>query len=294
MSFLDMRLFYLSEIMSALKMLDEERQHIGNAPDWDKQVRNVFSLVEKFRHAIFALDIKDNLKATGDRINSLMFKLTIMVNGPFSTAQITPSELYSEVSGIVMAFKNEIYQHQCIYLEPKDAKFFNRINLLGDAVYIKFPEAEKDIQNAGTCLALGLSEAAVYHLMNAVNFAMIRLARKFKCKISDIEYKTWKVVLDEINKQIEAIEKLSAGPKKEAKINLYKGLSKDISFFKDRYRNPMAHSRIECNEEEAHGAFVRVRDFMHLMVKAIPGKGKKGRGALLNISVAQLLKSAGK
>lgn len=58
------------------------------------------------------------------------------------------------------------------FLEPGSSYIQGAVNLFGENVSKNFPSANKDIKEAGNCLALNLNSAAVFHLMRVVGPAI--------------------------------------------------------------------------------------------------------------------------
>jgi hypothetical protein len=64
-----------------------------------------------------------------------------------------------------------------VAVAPDLEAYIDQDALLGDAVTAKFPDAVVEIRNAGNCLAVGCSTAAVFHLMRVVEFGLRALSR---------------------------------------------------------------------------------------------------------------------
>lgn len=90
-------------------------------------------------------------------------------------------------------------------MPPDGAELFRQKNpFFGDKVEDAFPRAAEDISEAGKCLALDRSTAAVFHLMRAMESAVGRLSLKLDIPNPDRE---WGKLLSDIPKKIEAMPK---------------------------------------------------------------------------------------
>jgi hypothetical protein len=82
----------------------------------------------------------------------------------------------------------------------KYAAYYEQPKLFGDEVFNRFPSANNDIVEAGTCLALERGTAAVMHLMRAVEVGLKVLAATLGVSTQT----DWGRYLHEINTALEA------------------------------------------------------------------------------------------
>jgi hypothetical protein len=148
-------------------------------------------------------------------------------------------------------------------------KYFEQEKLFGELVYKNFKNAQADIRDAGNCLAMDLSTAAIYHLMCVVNVGLLALAKHLKLKIKAIEFQEWKNIIDGLQKRVGNVGNSPKGKKKQADLEFYNGLLMEFAGFKDVYRNNMAHARCRYTFNEAVGVHDRVRDFMKRLATKI-------------------------
>lgn len=136
-----------------------------------------------------------------------------------------------------------------------------------------FPTAAKHLETAGKCLASSFSDACVYHCMNALEFGIRALAAEvgtiFK---AEIEVENWKNVIDaiesDIQKKIKRIEQNE--PKsleKLAKLKAQADTAMQFRYFKDAWRNHVAHGRDSYDEHQAETILTHVTDFMRLLIQ---------------------------
>lgn len=146
---------------------------------------------------------------------------------------------------------------------PLDKKqFFEKDGLFGDGVRKAFPSVEKDLKEAGDCLALDLHTAAVFHLMRVTELGVKALARKLRVPIKGgIEFSDWKGLKQAVGKKLDALAMQPRGKKKADALEFYRRILADFGSFEET-RNSVMHSRASFGEHEARGIYERVKDFM--------------------------------
>jgi hypothetical protein len=145
------------------------------------------------------------------------------------------------------------------------ARFFEQADLLGP----KFHKAASikinaEIKAAGNCLASDLNTAAVFHLMRAAEFGLRRLAKRLRVPLKyPLEFADWGKVIDGCGKQLEALNGVTRGKKKVAKLEFYANAVSDCRAFKETWRDCVMHARRkDFTFKEAKGVNDRVRDFI--------------------------------
>jgi hypothetical protein len=178
----------------------------------------------------------------------------------------------SEMRNAKEAVLAELGDHTFLRVEFDRKNYVDNPALFGTSVNGAFPNARADIKEAGNCLAAECCTAAVFHLMRAAEYALRALARDrrvelHKCAVLDLA--TW----EEIIKQLEGAEVAIQGyPKtlaREAQFDFYHGAMMEFKRFKNKFRNRIMHTRDEYDRDQAHSAFVHVRDFMKSLASRI-------------------------
>ena len=133
---------------------------------------------------------------------------------------------------------------------------------------------------SGECIAVGLPTAAVFHLMRIVELGMRGLAvnlgllkvvvnRKTR-KTVPVQFSEWEKILTQLPEKIEAkINALVRGVTKQKAQEFYYPMLKEITGFKDAWRNHVMHSRSTYTNEEAIAVLAHVERFM----KSLAGYG---------------------
>lgn len=133
----------------------------------------------------------------------------------------------------------------------------------GEAVITAFPNATFDIIEAGKSIALDRWTAAVFHLMRVVEHGLRALAVLVEIPMAaEVEFEQWRNVIDQIQKQIRAMEQETRTPERTARLRVYADAASQCWFFKEAWRNHVSHSRSKYVENEALEVWDHVRSFM--------------------------------
>lgn len=143
----------------------------------------------------------------------------------------------------------------CLSLSNTErALFESAAPLFGEAVEAKFPNMPEDISEAGKCLALGRSTAAVFHLMRAMELAVRKLGDELN--IALVDEKNWQNILDEVNKAIKALDH------KLPRTKALAGAASHLYAVKVAWRNEVMHPKQTYTPEQATAIFDGVRVFV--------------------------------
>lgn len=194
----------------------------------------------------------------------------------FSKIRPTVERLNQALFEFKMAFENELLKRKFVMIENDKARFMELSALFGTDVFINFPSARDDIQASVNCLALDLNTAAVFHLMRVAELGMRALARhlKVKAKKNAIDSAGWAEIIKHIGDATAARwQKLPkakpARRKAVAFLKLCEVSADELNVFKEVWRNNVMHAGLPNNEHEAHGVYIRVRDFMQRLSKQV-------------------------
>lgn len=136
-----------------------------------------------------------------------------------------------------------------------------------------FPDARRDIAAAGRCYALDEWTACVFHSMRALEFGLRWLADRAGLKPEEIAGENWKNVIDRIEKKIREMEALPKSPTKSATVQFLSEAAAQFRWFKDAWRNDVAHANVHYDEREAAPLFLHVSDFF----RSISPEAAKGK-----------------
>lgn len=170
----------------------------------------------------------------------------------------SPDRTIGELQQAGVELANRIHDalvdQQFFHVASNMTEFYIGPTLFGAEVEARLPTMSEDIDEAGKCLALGRSTAAVFHLMRVMEIAVQKLGDKLGVLLAS--EKVWQCILDEVNKAIRAMDPKS--PQTKA----YAAASAHLYNVKIAWRNEVMHPKQTYSSEEAHNVFDSVRIFI--------------------------------
>jgi hypothetical protein len=180
------------------------------------------------------------------------------------------SAVLALVSSLDMSYrgelKREVYLHLLgrrldLYSEPEGEEFGG--NIFGKAVRLSFPSMSYEIREAGNSFAMERWTACVFHAMRILELALHILARELKITFpNDLELENWKNVIDKIESTIKDMEQLPKSKDKSDKLKFFFGAAMQFRWFKDAWRNHVAHVRESYDEGRALSIINHVGEFV--------------------------------
>lgn len=157
---------------------------------------------------------------------------------------------------------DELGDRLFLALPPESASYYDQKQpLFGGDVESKFPQMSEDIAEAGKCLALNRSTAAVFHLMRVMEIAVQTFGTKIGIALAS--EKMWQNTLDEVNKAIKGLN--PKAPLTQA----YAATASHLYNVKVCWRNPTMHPKQTYTPEEARKIFDAVKTFTDDLVNLI-------------------------
>jgi len=149
------------------------------------------------------------------------------------------------------------------------AEYYERDDLVSDTVVTAFPTGSEEIRASGTCLALGLHTASVFHAMRSAEIGVRALGASLNIRIKSnkpIELAEWREILDGISTAVRDIENQpNVTPTKDADLLFYSEAAAQFRFFKNGWRIRVAHARATYTEPQAKEAIDHVRSFFETL-----------------------------
>jgi hypothetical protein len=184
--------------------------------------------------------------------------------------------IHSEIEGIRLSVIEELKGCKFAHIPMPSVQYFERDALFGPDVDEAFPSVDTELKQAGTCIALDLHTAAVFHLMRAVELALRILARGLgvnKIGSKDLEYCGLDPLIgavdNAIQSELKVVNQGTGGNQRQKDSEYYGGLLSDVRFFGDDIRNPVSHSRKSYNPHSAEEAFDHVRGFLQRLATRV-------------------------
>jgi hypothetical protein len=169
----------------------------------------------------------------------------------------TTEEMSSSLRDLQSRIEDQLQSRHFLFVQPAKVEYFHSPSLFGQQVNDKFAAAISDIQDAGTCLAVGLGTSAVMHLMRVTEVGLKALAASLKIPYAP----SWESYLRQIQTRIDAKHK-TKGVQWKRDEKFYRDVSGDLLTVKQAWRNPTMHIDRRYSPQEAEEVLRAVRALM--------------------------------
>lgn len=160
-------------------------------------------------------------------------------------------------------FEVELQGRQFLYISPESAPFYEKKAAFGSGVEKAFPDAAEDIENAGSCLAVGQGTACVFHLMRAMEVAVRKLAKRLS--ITTHPKDTWGLLVGRMTPKIAAMPDNTAAKKR--KKDTWSEAAMNLHHVGQATRNSTMHPKRTYTDQQAREVYDAVRVFMTGLAK---------------------------
>lgn len=177
---------------------------------------------------------------------------------------------------IVRRFIHETKNRKFLYLPRRSADYYEKSQLFGAAVADGFHSAADDIAEAGKCIALDRSTAAVFHLMRVLEVAIKATAASLgladPVKEAD---RNWGKMLGDKDLPVGIWAELDKRKKQKDPAwtrelaEFYQAVHTDLCAIRTAWRNPVMHVEGTYTEERALHIFNLVKGFMQHLAERV-------------------------
>jgi hypothetical protein len=157
--------------------------------------------------------------------------------------------------------QDELQNEYFLQVSQSDVQFYDKDHLFGSVVTAKFPKAIADIKNAGNCLAAQQPDAAVFHLMRAMEVAVRQLGRRVNVTITP--QTTWRQITGAMDAKIKAMPQ--ATTKQKEKMNAWEAARANLHQVGSVWRNNTMHPATSYSRGQAKDILDAVRVFMSIL-----------------------------
>lgn len=149
----------------------------------------------------------------------------------------------------------------------------------GEDVAQKFLEASADIAAASRCYALDEWTACVFHLMRVLENGLRNLATTVGLPAETMQHENWKNIIDQIEKKIREMEGLPKTNEKIERVRLLSEAAAQFRYFKDAWRNHVAHAHATYDNLSGPVIWGHVKAFMHTLATLTDSPSLKGQSS---------------
>ena len=159
---------------------------------------------------------------------------------------------------------------KCLFIDISSSdKYYENEYIVNDAVLLAFPTASEEMRNAGTCLAVSMHTASVFHSMRAAEIGLRSMNSAFPLTIrgsKPLELAEWREILDALSVVARDIEnRPNTDQQKEPDQLFMSEASAQFRFFKNVWRVRVAHARGNYDESQARDVLTHVTSFFDVL-----------------------------
>jgi hypothetical protein len=164
----------------------------------------------------------------------------------------------------------ELEDRVFLYVSPEDVELYNEPLEVFSKVLIAFGSAKGDVIEACRCYALNRYTACVFHCMGILQYGLFALANDIKAELTvPLQMAEWCKVINSIEGKIKDLRNERKSPEKDDKLAFYSECGVQFRYFKDAWRNHVAHLREEYDKDQAHSVLIHTREFMEHLSKRV-------------------------
>lgn len=254
----DMYALHAQHFVMAINALVQLNEIAARDPNW------VISDQSKREHLIKMMDV---LKTELANLQLPMAikqadKMRISIENLHSKypPQTLASRLSTNLEELKSRIEDELEGRVVYCLSPSEADYaISTEPPFGQDVSDKFTKSTFDLEEARKCLAFGRWTASVFHLMRAMEEAVMALSKKLGMTNVDRE---WGKLLSDMKPRIEA---LPLGPDRD----LWSESHSLLYHVKQAWRNNTMHPKETYTEEEASAVYSAVKSFTRHLVPLV-------------------------
>jgi hypothetical protein len=184
-------------------------------------------------------------------------------------AQVLSIQVSTMIIDLQNVMASEMDANLFLWVHFDKARYYEQSELFGDKVAKQFPSTGQDIRAAGNCYASDNNTACVFHCMRVLEKGLRTLADHLVVPFTiPVELLNWQNIIELIEKEISKREKsLPKGMAKSDELKFLSSAAVQFRYFKEAWRNHVAHSRITYDDMEARRIMNHVHQFMDELAK---------------------------
>lgn len=211
-------------------------------------VFDMFQVSETYESEIAESDIASLIKAL-NAIKDICLQIGLKTS--FEVVQRSIDYLpntYREWQRIVDVIEIEMQGIFFLYVPPHRSRFYEDDEILKSQTRAAFPHLSQEIRSAGNCYALGLPTACVFHCMRALEHPLKAMAMRVGLSWTSEQ---WHIIIEAIEAKIKDLRGSKKTQQRDEELHFLSQAAKEFFYFKDGWRNHVAHNKIVYEEPQA-------------------------------------------
>lgn len=195
------------------------------------------------------------LRATIDRLDRIMEYL--------DDPDRHIDDMSDKLTILIEVMEDELRRRVFLFLPPQNEWLYREPEKWWAKTIEAFPSATHDALEAGRCYALGRYTACVFHCMGVLQAGLYAMAIDLKVPFNySIELAEWNGVIAGIEAKIEPLRNMPKSDKRDEMLSFFSQCAAQFRYFKDAWRNHVAHMRKDYSAGEAWEVLEHVHGFM--------------------------------
>lgn len=201
-----------------------------------------------------------------DKVAKQCDELELAVSAEMARNCYTGITRYQEVRERTNVLMNTLFielNNRKFYAPTRNLmKYYEQTKLFGDDIFMHFPSANEDIEEAGTCLSLERGTACVLHLNRALEIALRVLADAVGISSKN----DWGSYIREIGNELTS--RMKGAGARSSNEQFYAEATAHFDSLRRAYRNPTMHPEKSYSVERAEEILLATKSFMsHLATR---------------------------
>jgi hypothetical protein len=246
---------------------------------WEQYYTNrsvQLSLMDPNHRAVFDSHLSDYKGAVANlHLNPVEDRLK-KIDLRCSWHHTTVGDMCVELTMLCETTIDELKRHIFIHVPAEKVRFAESPKEFFSSSWDAYPSAREDMEAACRCYALGENTAAVFHSMIVLQAGLERFAEYLGLSFpGGNQFQQWGSILVEIMKEVEQRHKKAQqlpnaqGQAKQEELQFFADTGMQFSFFKDAWRNRVAHGREKYTDDSALTILASVKNFMLTLSKRV-------------------------
>jgi hypothetical protein len=166
---------------------------------------------------------------------------------------------------------SELASHLCFFVGSEFKwHYLTPERVTGSAFESIFPDSVKDAHDGIRCFILDQWTASVFHFMRVLEHGIRHIGVEVGLPEENLKQENWKNIIDQVEKKIRGMEGLPKSEDKSVQLSYFSEAASNFRYFKDAWRNHVAHSRVSYDSKDAKRVMDHVIDFMqHLAARTL-------------------------
>lgn len=167
---------------------------------------------------------------------------------------------------LLEVMEDELRRRVFLFMPPQNEWLFREPEKWWTKTIAAFPSVKHDASEGCRCYSVGCYTACVFHCMGVIQAGLYAMAIDLKVPFNhSIELEEWNGVISGIEKKIEPLRNMPKSDKRDEMLTFFSGCAAQFRYFKDAWRNHVAHMRKDYGGGEAWEILEHVRNFMEYL-----------------------------